>query len=47
MRMLQKALARACLLFGLSIALLAATQLIDSGDDDWEDRAETGVALVM
>lgn len=47
MRMLQKALAGACLLFGLSIALLATTQLIDSDDDDWEDRAETGAALVV
>ncbi|WOD38312.1 hypothetical protein [Nodosilinea sp. E11] len=47
MRRLQKALAGACLLFGLSIALLATTQLLDSDDDDWEDRAETGVALVV
>jgi hypothetical protein len=47
MRMLQKALAGACLLFGLSITLLATTQLIDPDDDNWQDRAETGVALVM
>ncbi|MBD2107199.1 hypothetical protein [Nodosilinea sp. FACHB-13] len=46
MRMLQKALAGTCLLFGLSITLLATTQLV-SPDDDWEDRAETGLALVM
>lgn len=44
---LQKALAGGCLLFGLSITLLATTQLIGSDDDDWEDRAETGLALVM
>ncbi len=47
MRMLQKALAGACVLFGLSITLLATTQLIGSDDDEWEDRAETGLALVM
>lgn len=47
MRKLQKALAGACLLFGLSITLLATTQLIGSDDDDWEDQAETGLALVM
>ncbi|MBD2230420.1 hypothetical protein [Phormidium tenue] len=47
MRKLQKALAGACLLFGLSITLLATTQLMGSDDDDWEDRAETGLALVM
>lgn len=46
MRMLQKALAGACLLFGLSITLLATTQLVGD-DDDWEDRAETGAALVI
>jgi hypothetical protein len=46
MRMLQKALAGACLLFGLSITLLATTQLAGS-DEDWEDRAEAGAALVI
>ncbi|MBD2111607.1 MULTISPECIES: hypothetical protein [Cyanophyceae] len=47
MRMLQKAWAGTCLLFGLSITLLATTQLVSPDDDDWEDRAETGLALVM
>lgn len=46
MRTIQKALAGACLLFGLSITLLATTQLVGS-DEDWEDRAETGAALVI
>lgn len=45
MRMLQKALAGACLLFGLSITLLATAQIIDS-DDDMDDLAD-GVALVL
>ncbi|PZO44726.1 MAG: hypothetical protein DCF17_03655 [Shackletoniella antarctica] len=46
MRMLQKALAGGCLLFGLWITLLATTELVSS-DEDFEDRAEAGVALVL
>lgn len=48
MRTAQKALAGACLLFGLSIQLLAAVYAIGSGDDfELEDSAEAGVALVV
>lgn len=48
MRTVQKALAGACLLFGLSIPLLAAVYAIGSGDDfELEDSAEAGVALVV
>ncbi len=46
MRMLQKALAGVCLLFGLSITLLATTEIVDS-DEDVEARAEAGAALVL
>ncbi|MBW4460210.1 MAG: hypothetical protein KME47_08225 [Nodosilinea sp. WJT8-NPBG4] len=48
MRKLQKALAGACLLFGLSIPLLAAVYAIGSGDDfELEDPDGAGVALVV
>lgn len=48
MRTVQKALAGACLLFGLSIPLLAAVYAVGSGDDfELEDSAEAGVALVI
>ncbi|MBE9109090.1 hypothetical protein IQ273_06610 [Nodosilinea sp. LEGE 07298] len=46
MRTIQKTLAGACLLFGLSISLLATAQIADA-DDDLEDLAETGAALVL
>lgn len=46
MRTLQKALAGACLVFGLSLSLLATVELVTS-DDDWEDRAEAGATLVI
>ena len=46
MRMLQKALAGGCLLFGLWITLLATTRLVGS-DENFEDRAEAGAALVL
>jgi hypothetical protein len=46
MRTLQKALAGACLVLGLSITALATVELVDS-DEDWEDRAEAGAALVI
>lgn len=47
MEKLQKAMARVCLLFGLSVSLLAAVYAIGSGDDfELEDPAEAGVALV-
>ncbi|MBD1876298.1 hypothetical protein H6F75_22685 [Nodosilinea sp. FACHB-131] len=45
MRMLQKALAGTCLLFGLSITLLATVQIVDS-DDEMDDLAD-GVALML
>ncbi len=48
MRTIQKVLAGACLLFGLSISLLAAVYAIGSDDDfELEDSAEAGVALVV
>lgn len=48
MRTIQKTLAGACLLFGLSIPLLAAVYAVGSGDDfELEDSAEAGVALVV
>ncbi|MGG6238404.1 hypothetical protein ACQ4N7_07160 [Nodosilinea sp. AN01ver1] len=48
MRTIQKTLARACLLFGLSISLLAAVYAVGSGEDfELEDAAEAGVALVI
>lgn len=46
MQTLQKALAGVCLVFGLSISLLATTELVSS-DEDWEDRVEAGAALVI
>lgn len=46
MRTLQKALAGACLVFGLSLALLGAAELVDS-DDDWEDRIEDSAPWVL
>jgi hypothetical protein len=46
MRTIQKTLTGACLLFGLSISLLATAQIADA-DDDLEDLAETGAALVL
>jgi hypothetical protein len=48
MRTLQKSMATVCLLFGLSISLLAAVYAIGSGDDfELEDSATAGVALVI
>ncbi|PSN09970.1 hypothetical protein C7271_26860 [filamentous cyanobacterium CCP5] len=48
MKQLQKTMARACLLFGLSISLLAAVYAVGSGEDfELEDSAEAGVALVL
>ncbi|MBE9159139.1 hypothetical protein IQ265_20200 [Nodosilinea sp. LEGE 06152] len=46
MQTIQKTLAGACLLFGLSISLLATVQIVDA-DDDLEDLAETAAALVL
>lgn len=47
MKTLQKSMARACLLFGLSVLVLSAVYAIGSGEDvELEDTAEAGVALV-
>ena len=48
MKQLQKSMAKVCLLFGLSVSLLAAVYAVGSGEDiEYEDAAEAGVALVV